>query len=333
MSLVRRHLLTLIGGLFSIMAIVWLAGRFDFDDLMASLREVKLALLIPVLPLMFLSFTLRTGRWLIILARKPPVGFWSGFKALMMGYMLNNVLPARAGDLYRVLALAKAESISRTRVLATLVAERTAELVFLLFLLSFVLLAYPALPDWLKQAGRVMAVLTAVAVSMLVFAHFMESRIIALLGSLDRRNLWGLPWVKVAEKTGYGLSGIAGIFRPARALGVAFLTALIWAVEVATVLVIASAVGVSLAPGNALFVLLVIAMGTMMPSSPGFIGTYEFFGVTALNIVGITGSSALALVVLLHAASILTTTMVGLVCFWLRPRQSMAEIAPRMTIP
>lgn len=329
MSAVRRYLITSLGLAVSVAAIAWLVSRFDLNEVAVSLRSASLVVLVPLPLFVLVSFVLRAQRWRLIVEHEPPVRFWPSFRALMMGYLFNNLLPARAGDLARALELGRTENMSRTKVLATLVTERTAELAFMLLLLSLVLLSYPALPTWLKQAGMGIAALTAVAVGLLVVAHSMGRGLVPRFHYLASRLLPGWLGARFEELAYSGLAGIAGMFRPARAVGFICLTTLIWAVEVAVVYLIASAMGIDLALGNSLFVLLAIAMGTMVPSSPGFIGTYEFFGVAAFSIIGISGTAALACVVALHMTTLLGSTVIGAVCFWLRPRSAKPGVEPR----
>lgn len=320
MNFVRRYLMTLLGIGISVVAIFWLAGRFDLAEVAATLRSADPLLMAPTPLLIVASFVLRAQRWRLVVEHKPPVRYWPSFRALMIGYLLNNLLPARAGDFARALELGRTERMSRTKVLATLVTERAVDLAITLAILSLVLLSYPALPVWLKQAGVAIAVVSAVAIGALVLAHTMGQRLVPWVHGWLSRWLPVRLGQRIEAMAFSALEGIAGMFRPSRAAGFIALTALIWVVEVLMVYLIARAAGLDLAPGNALFVLLVIAIGTMVPSSPGFIGTYEFFGVAALAIIGITGTSALAFVIVLHVTTLLGSTFIGAVCFLLRPR-------------
>ena len=116
------------------------------------------------------------------------------------------------------------------------------------------------------------------------------------------------------------LEGIAGIFRPSQAVGFFLLTGFIWTAEVLTVRLVASSVGLPLALGNALLVLVVLAMGSMVPSSPGQVGTYEFIGLAALAMISIHGPLALAFIVILHLLTLLGSTMIGAWCLLVRER-------------
>lgn len=315
----RKHALTLIGLAVSLMAISWLMSNFDLGEVARTLARADLRFLLPLPLILIASFALRTRRWQLVVEHEPPVRWWSGFRALMIGYLLNNVLPARAGDVARALELGRTEQMSRTKVFATLVVERTADLAFMLVLLSLVLLSYPAIPDWLKRAGVVVTAITVLAVALLTAAHLLGERFIPWL---HQRLLLRLPTkaaARVQSVLASALAGIAGGFRPGHFTGFVALTVLIWMLEVSLVWLIARAIGLELAPGNALFVLLLIAIGTMVPASPGFVGTYEFFGIAALSMLHVRGPEALAFVVLLHLTTLLGTSLIGVLCFATRP--------------
>ena len=319
MKRLGARLMNMLGLLISIGALIWLARQFDLAELAASLRALNPLVLAPVPLLVLASFILRAQRWRLLVEHEPPIRYWHSFRALMIGYLLNNVLPARAGDFARALELGRTEKMSRTKVFATLVAERVVDLAATLAILSLVLLAYPALPAWLKQAGIAVAMLAAAAILVLLLAHLAGPKRLPRMVALLTRYLPSRIGNKLDAMTLSALEGIAGMFRPGRAVGFISLTAVLWVIEVAVVFMTAQSMGLPLPPGNALFVLLVLAIGSMVPSSPGFVGTYEFFGVAALAQLGLLGAQALAFVVLLHVITLLGSTAIGGICFLLRP--------------
>lgn len=318
MKLFRKHGATILGLLVSGFAVVWLARQFDLHELVVSLKAVNPWVLLPIPVLVVISFGLRAQRWRLLVEHQPPVRYWPSFSALMIGYLLNNLLPARAGDFARAIELGRTEKISRTKVFATLVTERTLDLLAALSILALVLLSYPALPAWLKSAGIAVAMVAGGAATFLVVAHLTGRRWLPGLVSLVARRFPHPVRAKLDQMTLSALDGIAGMFRPARAAGFLLLTVLLWVIEVAIVYLVGGSLQLELPPGNALFVLLVLAIGSMVPSSPGFVGTYEFFGVAALALVGIQGSMALAFVVLLHVLTLLGSTLIGVCCLLFR---------------
>ncbi len=84
--------------------------------------------------------------------------------------------------------------------------------------------------------------------------------------------------------------------------------------ELGSAYLVAAAFKLDIPLGNLLFVLIAIAVGTLIPSSPGHVGTFEFFGVSALAIIGVTGGEALSFVVMLHVVAILGSGILGAVC-------------------
>jgi uncharacterized protein (TIRG00374 family) len=318
--LIRHHIPTVLGLLISASALLWLAHQFNLGELASALRQVNLSALIPIPALIFISFVMRAQRWRLLVDHEPKVRYWKSFSALMIGYLFNNILPARAGDVARALELGRSESMSRTKVFATLVTERTVDLVTTLSLLAAVLLSYPALPEWIKKAGIFIFLLSILAMSLLVLAHTTGRRWIPRLVAIFAQWLPETVRRKLDQMVISALQGIAGMFRLSHAVGFLLLTGLIWTTEVLMVYFVAASVGLPLALGNALLVLLVLAMGSMVPSSPGQVGTYEFVGLSALALVAIQGPLALAFIVILHVMTLLGSTVIGVACLLGRER-------------
>jgi glycosyltransferase 2 family protein len=320
MMFFRRHLATIFGFSLSAIAISWLAWQFNLSELSKALSQVDLQELSFVPALIAVSFLVRAQRWRLLVEHQPPIRFRSSFSALMLGYLLNNLLPARAGDVARALELGRSEQMSRTKVFATLVTERTIDLVVTLSLLGLVLMSYPALPDWIQKAGIAVALVAGSAGLLLVLAHTTGRRWIPMLIGFVTRFLPSAVERKLDAMAISALDGIAGVFRPLHALGFLVLTGFVWVVEVMIVYIVAHALALPLALGNALLVLLILAIGSMVPSSPGQVGTYEFVGLTALALLGMQGSQALAFVVLLHVVTLAGSTIIGVLCLLFRQR-------------
>jgi uncharacterized protein (TIRG00374 family) len=310
---------TIIGLAISCLALLYLARQFNLADLLATFRAIDLLTLAPVSLLIITSFIIRAQRWRLLVKHEPRVRYWPSLSALMIGYLFNNVLPARAGDIARALELGRTERMSRTKVLATLVSERTLDLVATLSILSVVLISYPALPSWLQAAGASVAAVALALLATLVLAHTTGRRWIPRLLAYLTRPLPRTAQDKIAQMALSALDGIAGMFRPGHATLFVLLTVLIWGIEVGIVHLTAASIGLNVPLGNALFVLLFLAVGSMVPASPGFVGTYEFFGVSALALISITGSTALAFVVLLHVITLFGSSAIGAGFYAFRP--------------
>lgn len=311
----RKYWVQCLGIGVSAAAVFWLLDQFDFAEVGESFRQVRFLALWPLPILVLVSFLLRSERWRQLVEHNPTVRYWQSFRALMVGYFFNTILPARMGDFLRAVYLARSEVMSRTKVFATLVTERVLDLAVTLGIMALVLLSYPALPVWMGQAGLLLSIAVACGLVVLVGVHFVgRANILPLIAWLTKR-LGRRVSNKLQEMFLSGLDGVAGAFRPARITKFLGLTALIWAVEILIVFATARAIGFELALGNCLLVLLIIAVGSMVPSSPGFIGTYEFFGVAALSVLGYQGADGLAFIVLLHVVTLFSSLTLGFACF------------------
>lgn len=320
MQRLRHNLGTVIGLAISALALVYVAHQFDLGDIVATLKTIDPLILLPVPFLILGSFAIRAQRWRLLVKHEPAIRYWPSLSALMIGYLFNNVLPARAGDFARALELGRTEQMSRTKVFATLVTERVLDLTATLAILAAVLLTYPALPSWLQAAGITVAIAVVGVLIALVLAHTTgRGWMLDLLRYCTRFLPEGLRDRPVTMANS-ALEGIEGMFRPAHAASFLGLTVVIWSLEVGIVYLTAASIGLNVPLGNALFVLLFLAIGTMVPASPGFVGTYEYFGVSALALIGITGAPALAFIVLLHLITLFGSSLIGGLFYLLRPR-------------
>lgn len=296
----------------SIASIAWLIIRCEWHDVLASLTTAHWGLLLPVFPIMLSIFLLRAARWQALFAGNMRPRFLGSFLALMAGYLFNNLLPARAGELVRVHVIGHREQLPRSAALGTVVVERTLELLVLLALLALVLFSQP-LPGWAAHAGKVVAGIACGAFVVLILVGLLGGRlmdwVIPRLGflpdSITRR-------LAVSGRAFVGV--VSAVLQASHVARFLILTLIIWALEIALVWFVSGAFDLPLSLLNILFVMLAIALGTMVPASPGYIGTYEFFGLNALAIVGVSGSGALGFVVVLHATLLLGSSMVGVVC-------------------
>ena len=298
--------------------ILWLSKQFNLNEIKQVYVNTNFNYLTYVLFLILLSFLLRAQRWKLLLITPVKIGFWAIFKSLMIGYMFNNILPARAGDIARALELARTEKMSRAKILATIISEKLIDLLTMLAILTLIIITYPALPIWLKKATIISSCITSFILIFLTFAHNSGKRWIPHLVRLFSVYLPKRTLIKIKLILMSFLDGIAGLFKPSKVICFLLLTIIIWIVETLIVYVIATAVGLPLAVGNALFVILIISMASVVPSSPGQLGTYEFAGITALSLIDLTGPLTLLFVVTLHLTTLGTSTSLGIVCFLLR---------------
>lgn len=303
------------------LALIWLASRYDFADLSAAIEVAEPWLLVPALPLLVMSLAFRTARWRLLFtdARRP--GWRNSFAALSAGYLFNNLLPSHAGQLVRSFLLGRKEGIAQSQVLGTVVLEKVFDLAVFVAL-ALVTVAARAVPDWLRQGAVTLLILGSVALAFMVFApRFIASVAARLTPLLARLNATAAERVRrVLESLASGLSGL----RDPRVLArIAVVTVLIWASEIALLSVVVAAFSLDLTLVDRLLVLVLIATGTLIPAAPGYVGTYEAFGVLAFDFLGQPHNVGLACVMVLHAIQLAGTCTLGAIGL-VRLRDSLA---------
>ena len=268
-------------------------------DAIARVAPVGIAV---ALALAALEVVIRAERWRRLLTPFAPVRLPTAFAYLCIGYFANTLLPARLGDVARAVLAARAFGIPRLRTLGTILLERIADGVLILTVTAAFALALPEARPLLETA-RLVAIVGAIgvlglAVTLLV-TH--RSRVATTRGGGVVRT--------VLARLGEGLTGARTPVGFAVFVG---LSVLAFAVAVAALFAIATALGVGLTVPQATLVMGALALSTAIPAAPGSIGTYEFVGLTTLTGIGVAPEPAIALVILVHLIATVPPALAGL---------------------
>jgi uncharacterized protein (TIRG00374 family) len=260
------------------------------------------------------ALAVRAWRWKHLLAAQQEVRFRSCLSGTCVGFMANNVLPLRLGDLVRAGVLRQLEGANGARVLATVVVEKLLELLTLTFFLGCYLAVAAAGPRQaeLLGAGR-MALLGAVGVGVFLVAGYWKRTF--LQGLLARPVRWLSPRLADRMEHGVGrfLEGLQVFASPGQVLAVVILSAGLWGATVASYYFVGESLGLPLAPGAYVVVVFATAFGVILPAAPGAVGTFHGFARLGLYLVALhSGEQALAFAVLLHAIEWLLMNVTGL---------------------
>lgn len=311
--------------------------KTDFVELGQAFRTANYAYLAPAALCTLVSYLLRTARWGRILAPTKRVPVLQLFPVLMIGFMANNVLPARLGELVRAYTLGRKERISRSLSFATILLERLLDgltLVAFLALLSFVL----PLPGWgFEIAYFASAVFLAAVIGVLVllFEGHLAQRVIALALRPLPRELAS----KLLQRADSFILGLDALRKKRTVLLLLAFSFVIWSVEAGFYFLVLRGFSPSLAPASALLaavlMLVVVNLGIMLPSAPGYVGTFQFFAVLALGTFAIQRELALSVAIVAHGVQYLLVTGLGLAFFWhenmsLRQIQQLDEVTPEV---
>jgi uncharacterized protein (TIRG00374 family) len=295
---------------------VYVAVRdVDFDGFWNALQDGNYWLLFPATAVLAVAIYLRALRWRFLFSdeRRPPLGAVTG--SLLIGYLFNSILPARAGEAARVVALNQRAGISRSEALATVVAERVLDVLVLLALL-LATAPFTAEADWLRGAAAIGgAAFVALTAFLVVIAYFGTRAVRFLL-----RPLSALPNVtpaRIESAASNLLSGLV-VFRNMRlAFRALALTTVSWLVIAVSFWLCMSAVRLTTGLDAALLVVIAVNLAMILPSGPAGLGVFEAATVLTLSPFGIDRSHALSYAVVVHVLNVFPLIVVGYVALHL----------------
>jgi uncharacterized protein (TIRG00374 family) len=302
----------LVVGLLLSGAFLYLAFRgARFAEIAAALRSANYLWMIPMVALTLFAFALRAWRWRYLLAGVHPVPFGPLFSSTMIGFMGNNLLPARLGELLRVYSIGHAAGISRSAALGSIVLERILD-IFVLLLLFATVLVSGRLPGEVRGwGGYLLGVSTPILIGLILFrvrANLFLSLIRRFAPAVFRDRL-----LHIAANFREGLSAMSRSRELLLSIG---LSLVMWNCLVGVVVCTFRSMGLVLPPAAGVVVLVIMAIGTMLPSAPGFIGTLQYAGTLALLQYGVDRSVALSFTLIYHASQWFPVTLIGLVFFF-----------------
>jgi len=256
---------------------------------------------------------LRACRWRILLNAEGTVSVSTAFWATAAGYFGNNFLPARAGELVRTLMISSRSPLDKTYVLATALSERVADAVALLVISAVVLLILPAQPGWLAGAARPLAILGLLGA--------LGIAVLPLLGPVARSAIERAPLPhalrpRLITAMEHGLRGIRAFHDARRLSRFLGLTLLIWVLDAFGTAIGGAALGFRIPIPVAFLLLAGLGLGSALPSTPGYVGIYQFVAVTMLTPFGFSRTDAIAYILVAQALMYVVIGFWGSLGLW-----------------
>jgi glycosyltransferase 2 family protein len=236
--------------------------------------------------------------------------------AMMIGYMANNVLPLRAGEVVRIYTVARRWRVTGDggrihpfwTTLATLVVERVLDSLAVVLILAILVLVVPV-PRFLEVAALVVLAIDLVGIAVLIALVATPDRCARVVVRLTER--WpGLQrrLLSIFETFVHGLDGIRA---PAHAAPLVVWTALVWLVPALAAWTMLWAMDLRLPFLAGWAVLAFVGLGISIPSAPGYVGVFHAAVVLAVGLFGVPQSAAVGYALLFHASQILPVTLLG----------------------
>ncbi len=305
---------------------LWLGIAFSLGFLVLALRDVDLAetanvlrrVNVPLLSAAVFSYVLSTAakaiRWQLLLAVRKAPSFGRAFSVTSIGMMVNSFFPARLGEFTRAYLMGETESDSKVYVLGTVAVEKVADLLFLLLSL-IVLLSQMALPEWLSGSARGMAWTLAILVPCFIFLAWQRDFVLRVV----ERTIRFVPaalreWLVLQTRN--GLTSLDIMRHPRLLIGLFGSSLMIWIISAFTNYLVFLAMDLTLPFWASLLLLVVLQVGTAVPSSPGRVGVFQYLAILTLSIFSVDKDVALGYSIVLYLVVYLPMVLIGGYCLW-----------------
>lgn len=298
----------------SVLILFALLKRFDLQGTLEFVHQARPGRLLLGVVLMVLAYLLRGARWRIW---ERSLSFWDSLRLILIGFMGNNVLPARLGEILRAHCTAAKtvdDDRGRTAVLASIAAERVLD-GLILAAFGLVSISLVSIDRRLEWALLLVSIAFAGLGTVLVLGVRAHSRIRAFIAAAHRK-FPGHMTAFAREKVTHFLDGLLSLGTPRRLAGAVTLTTLIWSIEVGVCYFMGTAVWSGMSLRAAVLFLVVVNFASLAPFTIGGIGTIEAIAPLYLISGGVPPSAALAVVLLQHASQYLFTTVTGGVLYF-----------------
>lgn len=283
-------------------------SHFDFRRTWISLRQARPSLLVVSVLLMVVCYLFRGARWRIW---ECSLSYWDSLRLILIGFMGNNILPARLGEILRAhCAAAKtSDERGRTAALASIAVERILD-GLVLGVFGFIGIALVPMDRRLRGALFLISFAFASLALALVIGIYVNEWIRSLIATANQK-FPGHMTTFAREKTNQFLEGLLPLGTLPRTLGAIISTAIIWSIEAAACYLFGRAVWASMSLSAAILFLVVVNFASLVPFTMGGIGTIDAVAPLFLISAGVPSYVALAMVVLQHTAQYLFTTITG----------------------
>ncbi|MBN2550383.1 MAG: flippase-like domain-containing protein [Anaerolineales bacterium] len=287
------------------------------EDFGKALQQANYWWLIPGVAVYFMGVWARAWRWHYLLRPIKSVSTKTMFPIVAIGYMGNNIYPARAGEVLRAVVLKKREGVPISASLATIIVERVFDGVVML---AFVFLNLPELAQLTSDSGFVGSIQS---LALWGSAAFFGALVLFLLAAMfpertEKIVLWGAERFiplryrqRLLDMAGKFLGGLESLRSPREALMVFLTSVVIWLFETGKYWFVMHAFPFEVSFFALMLMNGLVNLATTIPSAPGYVGTFDATGIAVLVAYGVDRAVGSAYTIVLHVALWFPITILG----------------------
>jgi len=303
------------GILISLIFLYLSFNKVDFSQMGEAFAQANYWYILLGLFVLLFSHFLRALRWGFLLKPIQDVEITPLFNSLIIGYMFNVILPAHLGEFVRAYILGKKKQISSSAIFGTIVIERIIDVFSLLIILAFAIVIFP-FPNWVKTSGYVSFIFIILLFLLLILMKRYREKSLVWISKFTKPLPEKLGQ-KIKETVYSFLDGVVPLKRLFHYFMVLLLSILIWAAYgyvFHLVFYSFNFIHIYSLPWYAALVLLVITtISVLVPSSPGYVGTYHYLCQLSLGLFLVPKSPALSFAVVMHGLNFLPVLVFGLI--------------------
>ena len=302
------------GLLFSFVFMVLAARKVDWAQVLLSVRQAHGVWLLAGVAGTLATYFLFAVRWRMIARKAFPLSTSNAFSFIMIGYLANMVMPLRLGDVTRGVLAARETGARTFTVLSTMALERILDVATIL-LLALLVSWQMEIPEPIRLAAISFAWAVAAVIflffSLLLLPETLKAKLLSIGERMPQR-----PWVFAHGLVRQFKAGIGSLLDAALLSRCLILSLLAWTTFSVATLLFLYAFSFDLPWPAAVFVVVVVNLGSAIPSSPGFIGVYHYLVVLALGVWAVPKSEALGYALATHGLTLLIYLVIGGACLW-----------------
>jgi uncharacterized protein (TIRG00374 family) len=310
-----RKLQFLVGLIISGIALYLALRGIKWDQVASALREANYLLLLPAVLALASVFVFRTFRWRLLFYPLTNLRLSKLFGTITVAYLVNNTLPFQLGDLARAYVISELEGVRKSRALSTVVVERMMD-VFVLVLLLILLIPFISVPSWASLPAAAVGLGFLFLGGLLLAAVINRNWVIAIVEAIPAFLPQRLR-ARAKDSAHSAIDGLSVLSNPLVLAQVLAWTVIQWLVSAAALYCIMMAFQLDVPFDAAIFVMVVISFGFLIPSSPGSVGVYHALSVQALvSVYAVEKGAALSYALVAHLLYYIPPVIIGLLFLW-----------------
>ncbi len=291
----------------------------NLGQVWSALQTAHYFWLIPGIAVYMVGVWARAWRWHYLLRPLKKIATNKMFPIVTIGYMGNNIYPARAGELLRAAILKRHEGVPISASLATIIVERIFDAVVMLM---FVFLNFGALARLSGSEVNIWGIsvrdfaIIGIVIAVIALAVFLLAAMFPF--RTEKVVHWGIERFvperfrqKARDLSGRFLQGLESLRSPQEALMIFATSAIIWLLETGKYWFVTFAFDIHVSFFTLMLINGVVNLTTTLPAAPGYVGTFDLPAIALLQSYGIPGSVATGYTFVLHAALWLPITLLG----------------------